>query len=619
LGEEAAIFPKIKGILAGLGELAFDQDVTVESIKPCIITIFKSSIYSLLEISARSALEVRNAKMFRLLLNLAEFLATSAQMDQTCISLQAAIYSSLKNHVSQNMESHQEKECPENPDAVCKKENELLGGFTCDMANVLAQSIKNGSSRSVIDFLRFKPLLHAATIEIDDSWAISRMLRATKDTTCLTPNKVLCESSRSSSMASCFRVVWFPLVTDRILLLHRKIFKPMTGFKRNLCLGCLMAICGFFALILAIPCLVLYVLALLYVHLMHGFRFFEDSDGSNSFKRRCKSVLYRPFELFFLKFKGNQSVAAHTLSLPGMGSLRSLKMLARAPVDIFETPTVRAVVKGMWDRFSYGFYTRLALYIMQLILYSAFACWCVGKGLTPDKLREGEDDLAKASFAGGCVAIVIAFYFLAREWLHCISCLMDEGLKEYIDVGSIMRICSHSLEIASLIMFVQQSHPAATRLVSTYAVFTLWINLMYFTKAIKQISYLVEILTVILVDLIPFMTIMLILIMAVTLALIVLVGGMGSPEDEDQFSSFSFTMDYVIRVAEGRQDIDGSALLALLQRLDLGDDVQGAIYYTAYFYFYFLMCVISVVALNAFIALMGSSYEKVTEKKISQR
>ncbi len=238
-------------------------------------------------------------------------------------------------------------------------------------------------------------------------------------------------------------------------------------------------------------------------------------------------------------------MTAHTLSLPGMGSLKTLKIFVLAPVDLFETPTVRAVVKGMWSRFFYGFYTRLALYVLHLVLYSAFACWCVGKG-PPNTLREGPVNLKQASFVGGCVAIVIAFYFLGREWLHCISCLMDEGLKEYIAVGSIMRICSHSLEIASLIMFVDQSYPVTTRLVATYAVFTLWINLMYFSKAIKQISYLVEILTVILVDLIPFMTVMFVLIMAITLALIVLVGAMHSDDEDIQFASFSFSLDFVV-------------------------------------------------------------------------
>jgi hypothetical protein len=631
LAVEASIFPKIKRILISLQELAFDHDVSADSVNCCILPIYKAPIYSLLEISARSALEIRNAKVFRLLLELAEFLAVSTlgQTDETDISLETAIHDALQSHTRKRTIYHNvdEEMSTASSVRVSINANEILGSFTCDMANVLGLSIKNGSSKSVIDFLRFRPLLAAATIEIDDSFAISRMLRATKDTTCLTPNKVICESSSSSSVATCFQRVWFPLPTDRILLMLRKNIKPMSPHKRKICIGIMVVVAVPLALCLAVPALVMYILALIYVNVMHGMRLFADAGGSGSWKRsaiplkqRCKRFLYRPFDHFFSNFKGNQSVTAHTLRLPGMGSLKNLKIFVCAPVDLFETPTVRAVVKGMWSRFFWGFYTRLALYVLQLMLYSAFACYCVSHELSLDTIHDENHSLAGAAFAGGCAAIVIAVYFLGRECLHCISCLMDEGLKEYIAVGSIMRICSHSLEIASLIMFIRQDSPASTRLVTTYAVFTLWINLMYFSKAIKQISYLVEILTVILIDLIPFMTVMLALIMAVTLALIVLVGGMESAtDDEAQFGSFSFSLDYVVRVAEGRQDMEGSALSNVLLGLNRGDAALNAIFHTAYFYFYFLMCVISVVALNAFIALMGSSYEKVAEKKISQR
>ena len=44
-----------------------------------------------------------------------------------------------------------------------------------------------------------------------------------------------------------------------------------------------------------------------------------------------------------------------------------------------------------------------------------------------------------------------------------------------------------------------------------------------------------------------------------------------------------------------------------------------AVYGTSYFFFYFLFFFVTIVALNALIALMGSSYEKVVEKKLSQR
>ena len=80
---------------------------------------------------------------------------------------------------------------------------------------------------------------------------------------------------------------------------------------------------------------------------------------------------------------------------------------------------------------------------------------------------------------------------------------------------------------------------------------------------------------------------------------------------------------FAMRAAEGRQDVAGSALEQLAwsvyEQSDLEPRAMDAFVYTIYFCFYFLLLVITVVALNALIALMGSSYERVMEKKISQR
>ncbi len=76
-------------------------------------------------------------------------------------------------------------------------------------------------------------------------------------------------------------------------------------------------------------------------------------------------------------------------------------------------------------------------------------------------------------------------------------------------------------------------------------------------------------------------------------------------------------------MAEGRQDMGSSLLESVanqaFQQENIGINAQIAISSSIYFYFYFLFLFITIVALNALIALMGSSYEKVMEKKISQR
>jgi hypothetical protein len=151
----------------------------------------------------------------------------------------------------------------------------------------------------------------------------------------------------------------------------------------------------------------------------------------------------------------------------------------------------------MWSEFRFGFFTRFALYVIQLLLFSAYACWCIATNASYSEIGEHSDGIVRASFVGGCVAAGIGCYFLTRELLQCCSCVADEGLKEYVEFWNIAQVCSHILELASFAMFVSGGDPTSTRLVATYAVFGLWVSLLYFTKAIKQVSFLLEILTTI--------------------------------------------------------------------------------------------------------------------------
>jgi hypothetical protein len=354
-----------------------------------------------------------------------------------------------------------------------------------------------------------------------------------------------------------------------------------------------------------------------------------------SISKIIKNAIERPVVLFQAALVGNQSVSRHMLCLPGMGSLKMLQALVDAPIDVFEAPVVRAAVEGMWSRFRFGFYARFALYAIQLLLFSAFACWSIATNANYSELGKHEDGVVRASFVGGCVAAGIGSYFLTRELLQCFSCLVDGGLKDYIEFWNVVQVCSHTLELTSFGMFVSGSDPISTRLVATYAIFFLWIGLLYFTKAIRQISFLIEILTTIVSDMVPFIFIMMVLIMAVTMALQVLTADLKSkaesnnenatfsPEDAQSMASFGMLFSFAMRAAEGRQDLAGSALehlaRAVYEQPDFWPSAMDAFVYTIYLCFYFLALVITVVALNALIALMGSSYERVMEKKISQR
>ncbi len=515
------------------------------------------------------------------------------------------------------------------------------------------------------------------------------LLMVTQDTTTVSADSVICAVTKSEKMLSSFDHVWLPLSAFRLIYLPLVVIwensSEWTGAWLYRIPVILAALLSF---VFALLGLTMYPLLLIYFYIVHGFKAYTESGGNQNAHNKQNAtvpaptgrtpgsdekiagqtesnsqagvpetqnnehrdrdstelsvgtacgkgpctmeglwnICFKPIETFMDSLHGTQSVAGHVLSLPGVGSLKSLQMLCTAPIDVFEAPAVRAAVEGMWSRFVFGFWVRCAFYMVHLLLFSAFSTWCIAHDLSYSEVNSSQDSIVRASFNGGCVAAGICICLLIREVMQCVACVADEGLKDYIEFWNVLQTCSLSLELASFAMFVSGGDPVATRLVTTYAVFFLWINLLYFTKAIRQISFLLEILVTIVSDMIPFLFIMAVFVMADALALQVLVGKMLDPEDPESgevvFTSFGTPLDLVLRMAEGRQDMGGSVLEMLGKVAYQSNDegaVRSAISCTIYLCFYFLFFFITIIALNALIALMGSSYEKVMEKKISQR
>jgi hypothetical protein len=98
---------------------------------------------------------------------------------------------------------------------------------------------------------------------------------------------------------------------------------------------------------------------------------------------------------------------------------------------------VRAAVEGMWSRFVFGFWVRGSLYLVHLLLFSAFSAWCIAHDLSNSTVNSSQDSIVRASFYGGCVAAGICTYLLIREVMQCIACVADEGLKDYFEFWNV--------------------------------------------------------------------------------------------------------------------------------------------------------------------------------------
>jgi len=553
----------------------------------------------------------------------------------------------------------------------------------------------SGFSQQTIEFLHSKKLfVQYNGFNLEHLESEHKFVKVTETTTTLSADSVVCAVSASNAMGKSFDHIWM----DKTLTLSRKIAKRKIVYA-CLAADHIYSIFLVFlypsqALSILSASIVVSAILLNIDNIFHGFHAYDEFEAdikpknesiqSNSKPASAKNEadsadhgakgpdltlqsdkvvqtnaqtravlqaqtrvdfhalymklarLFNPIDSLGKSLKGNQSVVGHVLCLTGLGSLKSLKILITAPIDVFEAPAVRAAVEGMWSRFSFGFYVRGTLYVVQLVLFSAFVTWCISQDLTYSMIQQETYGMGRVSFTSGCVAAGIGAYFMMREVLQCFDCVADEGLKIYIEVWNIVQVCCYTLEMASLAMFCTECYPINTKLIATYAIFGLWINLLHFTKAFSKMSFLLEILTTIISDVLPFLVILFILVLAVTFALLALVGipedrlKPEDPKDSDLrlFTSYATILDLALRMAEGRQDLGGSSLEKLAADVGYTGYLKqnyttllerDAIIVTIYLCFYFLFFFITIVALNALIALMGSSYEKVMEKKISQR
>ena len=298
-------------------------------------------------------------------------------------------------------------------------------------------------------------------------------------------------------------------------------------------------------------------------------------------------------------------MASHLVPLRGLCKLDVLQALEHnLSVELFESTTMRAVVSALWQRLCWQVYFQLFLFVLLLVNFTQFSVSCVGGG-TCSKFDSKQIDhfllgrIFVCSFING--------WFLCKELL-----VMFSWARGYFsDMWNWLQLATHSLILASVVCFLVEVDATTQRVLGSCAVLNLHLSFLYFLKSFKSISFLVEMLVQILLDMLPFSVVLFIVLLGVTFAMNILVNGLGIIEDDqynaEKYWRFNWALFNVLRIAEGRLDIEDPGL------------EEEPLEKMFYFLFVFLLFFISIVSLNALIALMGSTYERVMEKKIAER
>ncbi len=205
-----------------------------------------------------------------------------------------------------------------------------------------------------------------------------------------------------------------------------------------------------------------------------------------------------------------------------------------------------------------------------------------------------------ASFVCGCVSFALYLYFLGLE---CIQ--FYRGYNYFNDFWNIIQLSGFCLGTISFIMFLCNSDVIALRTVTSISVLLLWVNGLFFLKPFKQYGFFVELLEAIIGSIISFLVVCVLLLVGITCFFHVLIGPEKTVSPFDQFETAllcAFQMAMVNSFDDSNLDSENMSVTRL------------AYVVWAWVIFVFLICI-----MNALIALMNSTYECVTEKRVQLR
>jgi hypothetical protein len=284
--------------------------------------------------------------------------------------------------------------------------------------------------------------------------------------------------------------------------------------------------------------------------------------------------------------QGVQQVAAHLVPLPSLCTFDTLQLLERhCSVELFESTLMRAVVSALWHHLRKFICILTAQYLALLVLFTGFAISCVGGGL-PYSSQLSDMDSQQHIFCA-CIPLVIVLNcaFLVREGTYFALAPLDYIAEPW----NCLQLTTHVLVVASISTYMTGVDSSVQRVVSSFALLFVYLGFIYFLKAIKQISFLVEVLVQVLFDMLPFMLILFIIAVGVTLGINVLVRTLNDDGNSSSYGQFSSALFRVMRIAEGRLDYE---VPVYPDGLD-----AGLLSFMFHFLFVFLLFIVTVMPL----------------------
>lgn len=317
--------------------------------------------------------------------------------------------------------------------------------------------------------------------------------------------------------------------------------------------------------------------------------------------------------------KGYQYVSA----LPGIAELSNFEVFisANASPGLVDNETLRTTIDALEEKVKETFVVLGVTFPMDptffffLFMLTSF-CIFVGLDVTADlelklliKTERGKWGLGFGSLACACNC-----WFLYMETLKLRA--MDSAM-DYFGGGFWTNLppIAHSLAVTSFILLLCDAGSTAVRGVASIALVLFWFNNLNYLRAIRKLSSLVSMLVEIMKDMAYFSIVMAILILSFSAGFFCLHGKLHILDTVDgSFASNVFR--------ELGDTVTHTFLMSVLCSFDVTElsnplepSHNGALSNISFVFFFLLVMLVSVVGMNALIAIMGNTFAQVTDRE----
>lgn len=267
--------------------------------------------------------------------------------------------------------------------------------------------------------------------------------------------------------------------------------------------------------------------------------------------------------------------------------------------DLFDSPVIAAIIAHKWESSCrIAFMTQFCAYVAYLVAFTFLA--------VADHLEQLSscDPGTRSCFIKWCVwYLCCAFQLIHLKFeFHSVQVRRKDasscwaGIKRYFDFWNVLDTVALVLTTAALATMLSNSgwSNVALRIIHASAMFFCWLKLLFFLRGWGRTAPLIKMLGNIVVDMYSFVIVLLIILMCFSLVFFLLLRDENAAGDEHRFDTafHSFITSYAM--------VFGNFNAVWFLEAHTAGMVTGM--------FTLFMFVISVVMLNALIAIMSESY-----------